>query len=159
MNDFAILASVPLEHLESGRVVAAEKGFVAFGSEKFELFRDIEQRRKGKQVLSLIYASHDQDAKGTPKVSWVGWYIDRKESNNGRHPRGMEHRPPTTTKNATDNRGHWAVFWHVRQLEPLAAGDCLRISELYTLKGARRKPAAPRGPELVDFPASIKLPG
>ncbi len=57
MNDFAILAPVPLEHLESGQPVAEEKGFVAFGSRGRKFFRDMDERRDGNPVPVLIYAS------------------------------------------------------------------------------------------------------
>ena len=44
--DFAILAPVPREHLEEAPGVSASTGHVAFGSDKWELFRDIDARRK-----------------------------------------------------------------------------------------------------------------
>ena len=159
MNDFAILAPVPLEHLESGQGVADETGFVAYGSRKFELFRDIEKRRDGNPVPVLIYASDEGvPAKFTSKVSWVGRYIGSEETHNGRHSLGMEHRPPSTCRYAADNIGHWAVFWHVEKLSPLAAKDCFKISELQTTKGGWRKDAPPRGPELVDVPPFVEFP-
>ena len=159
MTEFAILAPVPLEHLESGEVIAAEKGFVAFGSRKFELFRDIDQRRDGNPVPVLIYPSHEDDqAKVTSMVSWIGWYIGSEETHNGRHSLGMDHRPPTTGQYAADNKGHWAVFWHVRQLLPLSAKDRFAISKLQTTKGGWRKNAPPRGPELVAVPTFIEFP-
>ena len=45
ISEFAIIAPVPLEHLETGESVAESTGFVAFGSMKWELFRDIDHRR------------------------------------------------------------------------------------------------------------------
>ncbi len=168
MNDFAILAPVPLEHLESGQVVAAKTGFVAYGSRKFELFRDIEKRRDGNPVLVLIYASDDpakliyasdDPAKPAPMVSWVGRYIGSEDAcdgdRDGEHPLGMKHRPPSTR---CDNEGHWTVFWHVEKLSRLAAKDCFEISELQTTKGVWRKDAHPRGPELVDVPPFVEFP-
>ncbi len=159
MSDFAILAPVPLEHLESGQGIATDKGFVAFGSRKFELFRDIDERRGVDPVPVLIYPSHEDDpAKVTSMISWVGWYIGSEETPNGRHSLGMEHRPPTTGQYATDNKGYWAVFWHVRQLTPLPATDRFPISKLQTIKGGWRKNAPPRGPELVAVPTFIEFP-
>jgi len=159
MNDFAILAPVPLEHLESGQPVAEEKGFVAFGSCKWEFFRDMDERRDGNPVPVLIYASDEgTPARFTTKVSWVGWYIGSEEAHNGRHRLGMEHRPPTTAQYPDDNLGKWAVFWHVQKLMPLAAKDRFPISELQTLKGVWRKDAPPRGPELVDVPPFVEFP-
>ena len=45
MTGFAILAPVPLEHLNAGLDIVAKEDFVAFGSRKFELFRAIDERR------------------------------------------------------------------------------------------------------------------
>lgn len=156
MRDFAILAPVPLEHIESGQTIAEEKGFVAFGSRKFEFFREIEQRREGAPVPVLLYPSHEDDqAKLTFLVSWIGWYIGSEETHNGRHSLGMDHRPPTTERYDSDNRGHWAVFWHVSQLHSLPTKDRFPISKLQTVKGGWRKNAPPRGPELVAVPSFI----
>ncbi len=159
MNDFAILAPVPLEHLESGQPVAEEKGFVAFGSRRWKLFRDMDERRDGNPVPVLIYASDEGVlARFTTKVSWVGWYIDSEETHTGRHRLGMEHRPPTTAQYPDDNLGKWAVFWHVEKLSRLAAKDCFPISKLQTIKGGWRKDAPPLGPNLVAAPAFVEFP-
>ncbi len=156
MSKFAILAPVPLEHLESGVAIAAEKGFVAFGSRKFELFRGVDARRDGEPVRVLIYPSHEDDpAKLSFVVSWVGWYVGSEETNNGRHPLGMEHRPPSTGKYTSDNQGYWAVFWHVSDLTQLSKSESFPISKLQTIKGGWRKNAPPRGPELVDDPPFV----
>ena len=160
MNDFAILAPVPLEHLEPGVTVATEKGFVAYGSRKFELFRDVDARRSGAPVPVLIYPSHEDDpAKLSFMVSWVGWYVGSAETHNGRHPLGLEHRPPSTGKYGLDNKGYWAVFWHVKDLTPLAPSERFPISKLQTVKGGWRKNAPPRGPELVAVPSFVAFPG
>ncbi len=97
MSKFAILAPVPLEHLQSGEKIACDKGFVAFGSRKFELFRKVDELRKGEPVPVLIYPSHE-DSKSNISyfVSWFGWDIGGEEIDFGRHSQGMEHRPPTT---------------------------------------------------------------
>lgn len=159
MTDFAILAPVPLEHLETGRIIAEQTGFVAFGSRKFELFRDVDQRSNGQPVPVLIYPSHEDDpAKVSYQISWVGWYIGSEESHNGRHSAGMDHRPPSTGQYQADNRGHWAVFWHVKSLVQLPASDRFPISKLQTVKGGWRKNAPPRGPELVAVPDFVAFP-
>jgi hypothetical protein len=59
--DFAILAPVPRVHIESGEGIAQTTGYVSFGSDKWELFREVEQRRAGQDVPVLIYASHNED--------------------------------------------------------------------------------------------------
>ncbi len=158
ISDFAILAPVPLEHLQSGADIARRAGFVAFGSRKWELFRKIDEMRGGAPVPVLIYPSHeDVPAKDSFIVSWAAWYIGCEESPNGKHSHGMTHRPPTTGQYAADNRGHWAVFWHVRELRELPQVPRLAISAIQTVKGGWRKSAPPRGPELVAMPATIEL--
>lgn len=159
MTDLALLAPVPQGHLEAGQTVAAERGFVAFGSRKFELFRLIEERREGWPVPVLIYASHEEEPVTLNSlISWVGWYIGSEETHSGRHSRGMEHRPATTADNPTDNLGYWAVFWHVERLQPLAVENRFPLSRLQTIAGGWRKDAPPRGPELVARPSFVIFP-
>ena len=159
MTEFAILAPVPLEHLDAGQDILAKESYVAFGSRKFELFRAIDERRNGEDVPVLIYPSHEDNQVGSSfKVSWLGWYIGKEETHNGRHSLGMKHRPPTTRQNPADNTGYWAVFWHVSKLVQLAESKCFPISELQTIKDGWRKNAPPRGPELVAKPEFIDFP-
>lgn len=158
-RDFAILAPVPLEHLQSGVQIAKDTGFVAFGSRKWELFRKVDELRGGLAVPVLIYPSHeDVQAKDSFIVCWAGWYVGSEESPNGRHSGGMTHRPPTTGQYGGDNRGHWAVFWHVRDLIELPQDQRLPIAAVQTIKGGWRKDAPPRGPELVATPSNIEFP-
>lgn len=152
-TDFAILAPVPEEHLISGRKVAETEGYVAFGSRKWELFRKIDELRGGATVPVLIYPSHeDADAKVSFIVSWTGIYVGSEETQNGSHSLGMKHRPSTTAQYATDNNGHWAVFWHVKDLTELPRDQLRPISDFQTIKGGWRKDKPPRGPELVAIP-------
>lgn len=158
-GDFAILAPVPLEHLQSGKGIAEKEGFVAFGSRKWELFRNVEEMRGGTPVRVLIYPSDEHvAAKVSFKVCWGGWYIGCEESNSGKHPLGIAHRPPTTEKYTADNQGYWAVFWHVKDLFELPKAQQMPISAIKSIKGGLRKNAPPRGPELVAVPSTIQFP-
>ena len=159
IRDFSILAPVPLEHLQSGTEIASSTGFVAFGSRMWELFRKVDELRGDARVTVLTYTSNDEvPAKDIFIVSWVGWYVGCEESGNGKHSKGMTHRPPTTGQYTSDNQGHWAVFWHVRDLRELPAAQRLPISAIQTVKGGWRKSAPPRGPELVATPSTLELP-
>lgn len=159
MSDFAILAPVPLEHLKSGQTIAEQKGFVAFGSRKFELFRAIDERREGLAVPVLIYPSHEDATSSVASlVSWIGWYVGSQESQNGAHSLGMAHRPPSTLNPPTDNHGYWAVFWHVVGVSPLPTSQHFPISKLQTTKGGWRRNAPPRGPEMVAVPEFVEFP-
>lgn len=153
-DDLAILAPVPVQHLESAIDVLSKEGLVAFGSKKWELFREVDTLRKGSPVPVLIYPSHeDEAAKLTYIVSWVGRYVGHVDGKLGAHPEGMKYRPPTTAKYPLDNKGHWAVFWHVDRLARLPKAKHLRISEIQAHRNGKwRKNAPPRGPELVHVP-------
>lgn len=153
VHHFAILAPVPLEHLETGAPVAEATGYVAFGTAKWELFQKIDADREGEAVPVLIYPSDsDGPASSNLKVSWWGWYTGHSQSKGGAHQDGMLHRPPSTAKYPADNSGHWAIFWHVAGLRRLPSDKQLPISKVPTIKGGWRKNAPPRGPELVALP-------
>jgi len=157
IHHFAILAPVPEEHLVSGMVVAAETGFVAYGTRKWELLREVDNRREGDPVPVLIYPSHeDVPARDTFVVTWFGWYTGHVDSKNGAHPQGMTHRPETTAQYAADNKGLWAAFWHVESLRRLPPDKRLPISKIGTIAGGWRKNAPPRGPELVALPEILE---
>jgi hypothetical protein len=148
VHDFALLAPVPLRHLQSGLEVATS-GYVAFGTMKWELLRKLDVMRKGAPVPALIYPSHeDVHAKLTFLVCWYAWYVGHVHSSHGKHPLGMKHRPETTAH----DRGHWAAFWHVKGLRELPTEKHLPISEIGAIRGGWRKNAPPRGPELVQLP-------
>ena len=152
-HHFALLAPVPLEHLESGKEIGTREGFVVFGTRKWELLRKLDELRGGAPVPALIYPSHeDTPAKLSYVVCWYGWYVGSVETANGQHPLDMKHRPPTTANYIGDNRGHWAAFWHVEGLRQLPKTRHVPIGKLGTIKGGWRKNAPPLGPELVEFP-------
>ncbi len=157
MEEFAIVAPVPLEHLETGESVAQSTCFVAFGSLKWELFRDIDQRRGDAAIPVLIYPSADDSPSSLAlRIAWCGLYVGSSDSKGGAHIAGMTHRPSSTEKYAGDNKGHWAVFWHVRDLRRIEQAQQLPISALQTVKGGWRKNAPPRGPELVQLPDALR---
>lgn len=149
----ALLAPVPLEHLIDGSLVAKEKGRVAFGSRKFDVFRKLDQERHGLPVDVYIYPSHG----GGPRVFEVSWravYVGSVESQDGAHPAGMKYRPPSTAKYASDNLGHWAAFWEVADLQELLQAERLTVAQ-FTGFG-KKKPYGtnfpPEGPLLVEHP-------
>jgi hypothetical protein len=163
LHHFALLAPVPLEHLLSGRAVAEAQGYVAFGTRKFMLLRQLEDMRRDAdgnitgRVAVLIYPSHDEDAPAQNSwvVSWFGWYAGKEETETGAHSEKMKHRPPTTSQYPTDNIGYWAAFWHVSGLRELPPAKRKPIGTIGRIVGGLRKNAAPRGPELVALPESL----
>jgi hypothetical protein len=156
LHHFALLAPVPLEHLQSGRAVAEVEGYVALGTRKWELLRKLNDMRGDGRVAVLIYPSHEDAAvQNSYVVRWFGWYDGSEETSTGAHSAGMKHRPPTTAAYPLDNLGYWAAFWHVRGLRELSAEKRLPIGKLAGFAGGWRKGAPPRGPDLVTLPESL----
>jgi hypothetical protein len=149
----ALLAPVPLEHLIDGRVTSERVSRVAFGSMRWDFFRDLDQSRKGMPVDVFIYASHT-DGYPEPETTWRAKYLRHVESVGGAHPDGMRYRPPSTAKYSDDNSGHWAVFWEVTELEPVSAQQRLQLADLtgFGKKKAYGHPFVPEGPLLIEHP-------
>jgi hypothetical protein len=156
--DFAILAPVPREHLDSALGVLKSQPYVAFGSQKWELFRMVEKLREGGEVPVLIYPSNEDDVvKLTYEVSWTAWYVGCTEDSNEKlADQNGGRRPPTTVKYYpnSDHANDWGVLWRVNRLHRLPAADSIPIRELDSYKtGYWRKNAPPRGPEIVARPS------
>ena len=161
MVDFAILAPVPGEHLEDGAAVARDSGYVSFGSNSWDLFCWIEDKRAGEEVPVLIYPSHEgTEGKTTFEIEWYGFYIGYVQSQQEKmhDERNNAHRPPSTNKyrEQGDSAMGWGVFWRVRELARLPEERRVAIRDLaaYTA-GGTRKNAPPRGPQLVERPAWV----
>ena len=158
--NFAILAPVPRNHLESGLGVLAKLNYVSFGSQKWELFRKIETLRVSQAVPVLIYPSHENEVvKLTYQVSWTAWFVGSTEDAADKsYDESNGHRPETTLSDhsgGNDTDG-WAAFWRVKDLCQLPEKSWVSIRELDSYaSGYWRKNAAPRGPEIVARPAWI----
>lgn len=152
MSQIALLAPVPLEHLEDGIDVCKKEGKVAFGSRAWEVFREVDTLRSESPVTVLIYASMS-DTDEPPAVTWRAQYVGHVEGKNGAHPEGMRFRPPSTGNYESDNRGWWAVFWEVAALEALSKSQQLLIKELQSRSGGYYKPEfVPEGPIIIPAP-------
>src|SRR5919106_2025838 len=119
--DFALLAPVPLVHLESALRVTPNQPYVSFGSMKWELFEEIDRARKGEPVGVLIYPSHDEDrAEFEYKVAWAGWYVGSTADQGEKfQEESAGRRPPSAMQYPKDNASYWAVFWRVASLTRL----------------------------------------
>ena len=161
--EFAILAPVPREHLDSGLKVLLERGYVSFGSQKWELFHHVEQLRHDEEVEEvpvLIYPAHEEeDVTLNCQVSWIAWYVGCTEDpvekladqTNG-------YRPPTTEKyySVGEHAESWNVFWRVKRLRQLPESEWVPIRSIDSYKtGYWRKNTAPHGPEIVGRPSWI----
>jgi hypothetical protein len=154
--DFAILAPVPQEHLDSGEAVASAEGFVCFASDNFEFFRDVDERRAGQPVPILFYQSHASDGSPRFETPWFGWYEGRIEDAAEKRQLEARHRPPTTTKYGGDHAGGWGTFYKVRVLRPLAPAERVPLYKFTLYKSGKPKMShAPQGPLLVHRPAGF----
>lgn len=95
-SNIALLAPVPKEHLDDGETTALQKGKVAFGSMKWETFRDLDKLCKGMPVDVYIYES-DGSGKFNSKTSWRGRYIGHKDSEMGAPPAEIKPFRPDST--------------------------------------------------------------
>ena len=148
--DIALLAPVPLKHLESGRAKVQQEGRVAYGSRAWELFQRLDTLRNRLPVDVFIYASHDDAARYRPGVRWKARYIQSRKSNNGSHPEGARYRPDSTHDDTNDS----AVFWEIEDLEELPEEAWIQLARL-TPYGKRKPyghPFVPQGPILIERP-------
>lgn len=154
MPAFSLLAPVPLEHLLDATAVCRAEGKVAFGSRAWEVFRELDVERNGAPVDVYIYASGDLGS-AKIEVSWRGRYIGHVEGKNGAHPDGLRFRPPSTAKNPTDNKGHWAVFWELDQLNQLEPSERIPTGAFIGHKSGKlcAKNFVPGGPVIVAYQA------
>jgi hypothetical protein len=153
-SNIALLAPVPKEHLDDGETTVLQKGKVAFGSMKWEMFRELDKLCKGMPVDVYIYES-DGSGKFNSNASWRGRYIGHKDSEMGAPPAEIRpFRPESTFKYESDNQGHWAVFWVLDALEPVPQEEQIWVGELtgYGNKKAYGHSFSPEGPILIEHP-------
>lgn len=150
---FAILVPVPEVHLVSGLETCESEGKVAFGSDAWELFRQVDEMRKGQAVEVFIYPSHsDSDKPLQMSAAWHGIYVGHIPSRRGRYPGDKRFRPASTQ---TD-RPNWAVFWEIESLSEVPLSEQLQLGDFRMLvtnkrsNGDRRH--LPHGPVLIQYP-------
>lgn len=149
--DLALLTPVPLDHLEDSTPTAEEWGKVAFGSNAWEVFRELDRLRGSLPVKVFIYASHSTSPVGL-KVSWTGNYIGYVHSVGGAHPERERFRSPIAAKE--DSAHFWGGFWEVEGLRRMDPVEFLAISDLRGWKKQTYFKAnfIPEGPLLVERP-------
>jgi len=149
----ALLAPIPEEHLISGLEVCEREGEVAFGSRAWEVFAKLDNLMGGQPCDCLIYASDALKPIAPPTVTWEAKYLRHLHGKGGAHPSGMKFRPKSTEKYMADNKGHWAVFWHITDLHPLDAAEHIKVGSLrgYQKSGRYLTNFIPEGPILVEW--------
>lgn len=147
----ALLAPVPLEHLQDGAVVCQQQGRVAFGSQAWEVFRQADNLRRGLPVDVYIYASHSPSPLHL-EVSWQGRYIGHVSSIGGAHPQRMRFRPPSTAKYPDDMQ--WAIYWEVEKLHQLPEDRRIPTGDFcgFNKRRGYGRNFVPEGPILITHP-------
>ena len=99
----------------------------------------------------LFNRRHPED--GPVTVTWRAEYIGHVEGKFGAHPEGMKFRPPSTAEHASDNFGHWAVFWEVQNLREIPMDEIVTIQDIQSRAGTYYKPSfVPEGPVIIQNP-------
>ncbi len=148
---FAILAPVPEVHLISGMETCDREGKVVFGSEAWELFRQVDTLRRGEAVEVFIYPCHaDSEKPMRLEACWHGFYVGHVPSRRGRYPGDKRFRP----QSAETDKPTWAVFWEIEDLEELPEIDYIPIASLrgFDKKSDYALRTAPHGPLLIEYP-------
>jgi hypothetical protein len=137
----ALLAPVPIRHLESAPDTIKAWGKVAFGSNKFEVFDTLDKERNNELVDVYIYASHD-GGRFYPEI-WLARYIESGE-------RCYPNLRPASTNSDTP----FGIYRVVDELRQVGSKKHLHVAEL-TAYG-KDKPYGtrfvPEGPMLINHP-------
>jgi hypothetical protein len=136
----ALLAPVPLHHLRSGKEISDLHGSVLFGSDRYELFEEVEVPDG---TVVYLYASKTGETP-EPIVTWEGIFggYERAEQVSANR---WKLRPPSTK---TDSA--WVGYYEVRDLRELPPDERFRITDLTKKDGGRFSEAfIPEGPILV----------
>jgi hypothetical protein len=147
-HSWALLTPIPEVHLRSALDILRTKSEVSFGSNSFEVFRQLDFHAKTHPVPVMIYCSQEGEVKHNFDVSWFGWYVRKEEPKNSR-PSDPSLRPTT----AIDEK--WATFWHLTALCELPTGKRVPIAKISKLSGGKWKPAPVRGPTIVELPEAL----
>lgn len=154
MLDFALLAPVPADYLEEGCKASRETGYVSFGSQKFEFFRNLDKERGTEKVPALLYASHeDVEIRTDFEVSYIAWYIGSTEDYmEKKSDEANGHRPESALTDYNDKASRWPTFWRVEKLQKIPKNVLIKVTDIQILStGKPRKNFAPYGPEKVRF--------
>lgn len=140
-SDIALLAPIPLRHLESALVIHKDCKMAAFGSDKSDVFRELDKVRNKQPVDVYIYASH-ADGHFDPEITWVARYI-----------RSAEHCDRNLRPSSTITDTPFRIYWIVDELRR-ERKEHLRVAKLIGYgKDKQYGPKfVPKGPMLIKHP-------
>ncbi|GAB4290941.1 MAG: hypothetical protein Fur0025_26000 [Oscillatoriaceae cyanobacterium] len=148
---FAILSPVPEVHLLSGLETCDLQGQVAFGSNAWELFRQVDEMRRGQEVEVFIYPTMADSQKPLQmKATWHALYVCHILSRRGRYPGDKRFRP----ESAVHDKPDWAIFWEVCELTQLPEAEQISLGDFrgWDKKTDYALRSVPTVPVLVKYP-------
>lgn len=148
MSAIAMLAPVPLIHLEWALEDKLDP--VAFGSEAWDVLKQLPEDASGDDIPVLIYASM---ANALPYVTWTGIFDGWLDPSKTPLDELLAMRPSSTR--APDNpEPLWGTYWKVRDLERLPDARWVPIAKLTKRDGSGllKSNFIPEGPILVEAP-------
>lgn len=152
MASIALLAPVPLEHLEAGEATCQREGLVAFGSRAWDTFDKLDKLRSGDPVQVFIYASHCHPEHRLA-ATWTGEYTGYVCAKNGKHPEPRYRPPSTQTEDALfDLASSWLLFWHVQSLSQLPHDKHISFDQFvsHQTKAHYRRDFVPEAPLILE---------
>jgi len=145
-NRPALLTPVPEIHLVEGLEVCRRRGKVAFGSQAWAVFDELDNIA-GPGASVLIYASMTSRL-GAPAIGWTGKYQQYVTSRAGSHPARARFRPASCKDE--DASGYWAGFYEITDLRELPDDECFLIRSLRAKGGSSfNDEFIPRGPVIL----------
>ena len=153
-TEFAILAPVPIMHLESARKEGLTEAAFGVSANVKKRLDNADSLRGDAVVRVLIYASLEDEKPEYPCATWAGYYTGAETTD--------EQRPATTENSQGEDKEGWTSFWLVSCLTELS--EPVTIGKL----GGRGKNTyydktfKPRSLMLIRYPADIEqfaMPG
>lgn len=86
--------------------------------------------------------------------TWHARYLAHADARADGSPRKGTFRPASTENEFGPQKGYWAVYWEVTELEPLQKNGWVKISSLRGLGTGKTYPASfrPERPMLIEAP-------
>lgn len=143
-NHIALLAPVPEVHLESA-LRELKDSMVAFASRDWELFRRLDNERKGLPVEVYIYASRSDGFDGM--ASWHAIYAYQSDEEH----KVKQFRPSSTNSDVLNGDIFWVVQ-KLRRLEPVEQRPVAGFEPYGKSGHAYGHAFPPHRPLLVEYP-------
>ncbi|MEE4454689.1 HNH endonuclease signature motif containing protein [Novosphingobium resinovorum] len=151
--DVCLLTPVPLVHLQSGAAMPTVEDLVVFGTNAWEVLRDLQQGIDPEHPVDALFYASEDPAPGSPMATYRARFVEYREARSGKPGKDWKpYRPPSTEQD-----GAFAGFYAVRGLHRLSSP--VEIGKLPKRGGTGllAHGFVPKGPLVIDTP--FPLPG